>query len=57
MNLNQDNYRYRGESPFDSQDNFDKELNKMKIQNPLLRKNKYNLVLDYSEAIAKNIGN
>lgn len=26
----------------------------MKIQNPLLKKNKYNLVLDYSEAIAKN---
>lgn len=43
-----------GESVYETKDNFDKELNKLKMQNPLLKKNKYNLVFDYSEAIAKN---
>jgi len=55
MNPLQENLRFEGvENIFDSQNNFDKELNKLRIQNPLLRKNKYNLVVDYSEAIAKN---
>jgi hypothetical protein len=45
---------YAGENVYETQDNFVKELNKLKMQNPLLKKNKYNLVFDYSEAIAKN---
>jgi hypothetical protein len=55
MNPIQEDYKYAGqENIFDSNDNFDKELNKLRLQNPLLKKSKYNLVVDYSEAIAKN---
>jgi hypothetical protein len=42
------------ENVSETQDNFVQELNKLKMQNPLLKKNKYNLAFDYSEAIAKN---
>ena len=48
------NYFSKDGEDYNPNNFFDNELNKLKLQNPLIKKNKLNLMLDYGEAIAKN---
>lgn len=48
------NYYSKDGQDYNPNNFFDNELNKLKLQNPLIKKNKLNLMLDYGEAIAKN---
>ena len=48
------NYFCKDGQDYNPNNFFDNELNKLKLQNPLIKKNKLNLMLDYGEAIAKN---
>ncbi len=55
MNLTQDTLRNAvSDNIYETQDDIVKQLNNLKMQNPLQNKNKNNLIFDYSEAIEKN---